>query len=138
MVNTKTLEETRANWKSSHAQVAQRYQKGIDRTQNWQEAAISGEENYAAGVTRAAQQQSRARAISGVSNESWKKAAKEKGATRIASGMAASEDKFASGMGRVLETIRNTELPARVQDGEQNVDNRLKPLVRNLQAMKRQ
>jgi hypothetical protein len=42
-----------------------------------------------------------------------------------------------TGMGEVLATIENTQIAERTADPEANVDGRVKPIVRNLAAMKR-
>ena len=129
MVDTKSLEQTRANWKSSHGRIAAAYSQGVDNARDVINKAIAGEQNYAAGVQEAIASGARSRGLSKVSDADWKRAAKEKGATRIVSGMVASEGKFASGMAQNLQTIQSVSIPPRTQDGMANIDNRLKPIA---------
>ena len=137
MVETKSLEQTRKNWKDSHGRVAQRYSDGVRKAQNVIQKSIDAEDNYAAGVQRAVADKQRVRGLQKVTDEDWRRGALEKGASRIAPGMAASEDKFAKGMGDVLATIQATNLPPRTQDPAANVANRVTPIAVNLFNMKR-
>ena len=137
MVDTKSLEEVNANWKAAQGRVPAAYAAGIDRAKDVINKAIAGEENYAAGVNQAVADRSRAKGLAKVSDADWKKAAKEKGAVRIAAGMAAAEPKFSAGMAKNLQTIQSVTIPPRTQDGMANIDNRLKPIAAALIAQKK-
>ena len=137
MVDTKSLEATRANWEGSHGRVAAAYSQGIKGAKDVIAKAIAGEDNYVAGVSAAAAEGRRAKGLQKVSDEQWRAAALEKGATRIAAGMAGSKQKYASGMGGVLSTIQGVSLPPRTQDAATNVANRVTPIAVALQNAKR-
>ena len=136
MVDTKSLEQTNANWKGSHGRVAAAYAQGIDNTKDFQSKAIAGEENYAAGVSQAVADRSRAKGLEKISDQDWKDAAKEKGATRIAAGMKAGENKYSTGMSKNLAVINSVTIPPRTQDPMANIDNRLKPIAAALHESK--
>ena len=136
MVETKSLEQTQKNWEGSHGRVPQAYSDGVRASTGWQQKAIEGEELYAAKLQESIASKRRARRIAEISDEQWKKAALDKGAQRIATGMAASKDKYATGMGKVLDVIRGVNLAPRTSDPMANVDGRVKPLVAALAAMK--
>ncbi|MHA1409345.1 MAG: hypothetical protein ACTSQY_03315, partial [Candidatus Odinarchaeia archaeon] len=116
----------------------QAYKDGIQRTSGWQQKAIEGEELYKQKLQESMAAGLRAKRIANVSDEQWKKAAAEKGSARIASGMAASKDKFNSGMAKNLSTIQNVSIPKRVADPMANIDNRLKPIAKALHDQKMQ
>ena len=137
MVDTKSLEVTRSNWESSHGRVASSYSAGVDAAQNVTAKAIAGEEVYAAKMQEAIANRSRAKGLEKSSDEKWRKGAKEKGATRIAQGMAAAKQEYATGMGEVLSVIQGVTIAPRTADPIANVDGRVKPIVAALAAMKK-
>lgn len=137
MVRTKGIAATLKRWKDAQGRVPAAYKEGVERTSGWQAAAIDGKENYEAGVTAAMADSRREKGLSKVSDSEWKTAAANKGSTRIASGMAASEGKFNAGMSKVLSTIEGVSIPARTQDGMANIDSRLKPIAQALMDMKK-
>ncbi len=136
MVDTKPIDQVNANWIAAQGRAATNYSKGIDNAKDVISRAIAGEDNYAAGVTQAVAKKSRAKGLAKISDADWKKAAKEKGAVRIAAGMKAAEAKFSAGMAKNLATIQSVTIPARVQDGMANIDNRLKPIAAALMKQK--
>jgi len=138
MVETKSIEQTRKNWKDSHGRIPAAYKAGVQASTGWQQKAIAGEDLYAAKLQEAIANKRRARKLANVSDEQWKSATVNKGAERIVRGMSEAEDKFAAGMGKVLDTIRNVNLPPRTADPIANVDNRVKPIVAALAKMKQQ
>jgi len=137
MVKTKPLGQVVDKWKSRIPNVAKAYQDGVRGTDNWQSNSLAGEELYKEQVTRAAAEGRRADGIQKVSNEEWKSAAADKGAKRIGAGMTAAIPKFQAGIQAVLSTIEGVSLPARVADPEQNVMNRVMPIVKALAALKK-
>lgn len=136
MVDTKPLEQVNTNWIAAQGRVPAAYSQGIDNAKDVINKAIAGEDNYAAGVAEAVATKSRAKGLAKISDADWKKAAKEKGAARIAAGMKAAEAKFSAGMAKNLATIQSVSIPPRVQDGMANIDNRLKPIAAALIAQK--
>lgn len=137
MVETKSLEQTRKSWEESHGRVPAAYQAGVQAARDVIAKGVAAEQLYAQRVQEAISSQRRANNLSKISDEDWRKAAREKGAARIATGMAASKEKFAKGMGEVLSVIQGTTIAPRTADPMANVDNRVKPIVANLAKMRR-
>ena len=137
MVKTKGIEATMQNYQSAIGTVPGKYKAGVERNTNWQERAVASENLYAARVQESIANRSRAKALSAVSNEEWKKQAAEKGSARIASGMNASIGKMRSKMGEVLSTIESTTIGERTADPMANIDNRVKPIAKALYDAKR-
>jgi len=137
MVDTKPIDQVNENWIAAQGRVPAAYSKGIDNAKDVIGKAIAGEANYAAGVSQAVAEGSRAKGLAKISDADWKKAAKEKGAARIAAGMKAGEAKFSAGMSKNLATIQSVTIPPRTQDGMANIDNRLKPIAAALMAQKK-
>ena len=136
MVDTKSPEQAKKNWEDAIGRAATAYATGVRASTGWQAAAIAGEELYAQKVQEAIASKRRAAKLAEVSDEQWKKAALDKGANRIASGMTASKEKFGAGIARVIDAIRGVQLPPRVADPIANVDNRVKPIVLALAKLK--
>jgi len=137
MVNTKSLDATRKNWEGSHGRVPAAYADGIKGATDVIAKAIAAEDLYAQKVQEAIASKRRATKLAEVSDEQWRKAALDKGAPRIAAGMAAAKDKYAKGMGAVLSTIQSVSIAPRSADPMANVDGRVKPIVAALAAMKK-
>ena len=136
MVDTKSNEQTQKNWEASHGRVPAAYAEGVRGAKDVIAKAIAGEALYAQKVQEAVASGRRARKLAEVSDEQWRAAALDKGASRIATGMVASKAKYQRGIGRVLDTIRSVNLAPRSADPMANVDNRVKPLVKALHDLK--
>ena len=137
MVKTKSLAETQKAWEDAIPRVAARYKAGVEAAENVIENAIAAEDLYAAKMQEAIADKRRAKRLAETSTAEWKVRASTVGATRIASGMQGSVQKFGKGMSEVLNVLQGVTLPDRVADPEANVDNRVKPIVRALAALKR-
>jgi hypothetical protein len=105
--------------------VPEAYKSGVSNAQNVIERSRQAEDLWATRVTAAAASRAREKGLANVSDADWKKAAMEKGSSRIASGMQASKGKFSDRMGRVLSTLNGIELPPRTDDVMANVTNRV-------------
>lgn len=138
MVETKSLDQTQKNWEASHARVPAAYSAGVDNAKDVIQKAIAGEQLYAQKVQEAIASQRRAKKLAEVSDDQWRKAAKEKGAQRIGPGMAAAKQKFNTGISKVLSVIQSTTIAPKTADPIANVDGRVKPLVEALHKMKNQ
>lgn len=83
-----------ANWKARMQTAGTAYSDGIDAvTQSPMEAAANAKDAYAQGVNEAVASGRYERGLRRVSMSDWKKAAKEKGASRLASGANAAAGK---------------------------------------------
>ncbi len=136
MVDTKSLELSMKRWNEARGRVPQNYKDGVAGATNVIEKAIEAESTWVAAMQEAASRGSRVKGLQGTSTEEWKKAAIDKGATRIGPGMAAAEPKMREGLGKVLSVIAGVSIPARTTDGMANIDNRLKPIAAALMKMK--
>ncbi len=137
MVKTKGIEATTKNWTGAIGGVPAKYKAGVERATDTIERAIEAEPLYAARVQEAISNQTRVKGLQKTSTAEWKARASELGSARIASGMAAAEGKFRSGMGDTLATIEATSIGERTADPMANVDARVKPIVKALYDMKR-
>jgi len=136
MVETKSLEQTQKNWDASHGRVPAAYSDGVKGARDVIAKAIAAEDLYATKVQEAVSKRLRAKKLQNVSDEEWRSAALNKGAARIATGMAASKQKFNKGISQVLNTIQGTTIAPRTADPMANVDGRVKPIVSALHKLK--
>ncbi len=115
---------------ASGAKAQTAYVKGIDANTDAMERAKSdaSEANYNAGVMKAAADKSRQKALADVSQEDWKKAAKDK-APRLGTGIAAAKDKQKRGYAPIRDALSGLELPDKTTDPYANVDNILKKVI---------
>lgn len=131
------MEQTTKNWEGAIGRVPAAYAEGVSAAKDWQAKAIAAEDLWQQKIQEAAAAKRRARKIAEVSDEQWRAAAREKGAARIGQGMAASKDKFRSGIAKVLDVLHGVSLPPRTADPMANVDNRVKPIVEALHGLKK-
>jgi len=136
MVDTKSLDQTQKNWEASHGRVPAAYSDGVRGAKDVIAKGVAAEALYAQKVQEAISSGRRAKKLQEVSDEQWRAAALEKGAARIATGMAASKNKFNAGMSKVLSTIQGVSIAPRTADPIANVDNRVKPIVAALHKLK--
>jgi len=131
-MEVKSIEQTRRNWEGSIAVVPARYVAGVEGAKNVKERMIAGEDLWVEKIQAAAAARARAAGLAEMSEEDWKRAAREKGAARIGQGMAAAKDKYARKMAPVLDELRSIELPPRTSDVMQNVTQRVGTIATRL------
>ncbi len=138
MVTVKPMSEAKKNFEDSTTLVRGKYEAGINRA-DWATAAHSdqAEQNFASAMNDAIARKTRQSGVRGVSNESWKSRAKEKGAPNIAQNMRVSSGKWSQNVAPYFDTLENLSLPARTADPVQNVQ-RVVAVVEALVAKKRQ
>lgn len=128
----KTISQATSNYKGSVGLVPERYRMGIEQA-DWAGAVKrpETEQNWATGVQKAAAEQAYSRGVAKVSNEEWRRMASSKGAASIAQGMSLGAEKYSRRFSPILTAMNNAakSLPARTQDANANIDNRLKPVV---------
>lgn len=139
MVKIKSQGEIADNYDKGIGRAPENYKKGIQRTTDWAEKASSesAESNYAAGVARAAAGKLRQKKVAQISNEEWKSKAAGIGSTRIGQGMKAGAPKRTKNFEPYRQFIESANLPDRTTDAETNVMNRVVPLAKGMQDMKR-
>lgn len=128
----KSKEEAKANFEAAISYIPSRYQAGVEKA-DWATNAKSSqaEKNYADGVSKAVANKSRQKAISGVSNEEWKRAAIEKGVPIIGTRIAGALDKWLSKWGPMYDAVVSKvgTLPPKTTDWRANINTRLVPVV---------
>lgn len=102
-----------------------RYARGIDRTTGFREAAIAGQALYVVKMTDPTILERRKTKLERISDEDWKKPAKEKGSVRIGPGMIAASGKQSDNFEPYRSELEGLELPARTADPMTNVTNRV-------------
>jgi len=112
-----TAEEIKAAYTGSGTRAASAYTKAIDKVTGFVASASSdsAEAAYSAGVTRAVSLRLRAKGITAkVTDESWKKDAKEKGAAIIGTRIAGAGEKQAKGFGDFRSALEGLSIPDKV------------------------
>jgi len=137
MVRTKGVSATTKNYEGAIGNVPAKYKTGVESAESWQSNAVAAEDLWKAKIAEAAANNARSKGISRVSDSEWKQAASNKGSSRIGQGMRESLPKYQRVMGEVLNVIENTSISARTADPMANVDNRVKPIVKNLADWKK-
>lgn len=138
MVRIKSASDIDGKYRAAIGRVPGAYKDAVAKVTGWQAAAIEGEELWKARIAEAAAAGRRAKALTAVSDEEWKRKAGTLGAERIGRGMTENADKRTRNYEPYRTTIEATELPARVADPMANVDNRVKGIVKALVDKKRE
>lgn len=137
MVDTKPLATVTDNYKNSIGRVSAAYKTGVGNASNVIAKGVAAEGLYQEKLQESFASNRRATNLAKVTDSEWKAAAQDKGARRIGEGMTKSLPKFNKGIAEVLSVIQGTDIAPRTSDPMANVDGRVKPLVRNLAAMKK-
>ena len=130
MVFVPSAAEIKQKYLGSLGNVPAAYKSGIERTTNWKDKALAGQNLYEQQMQNAAVLRRRAVALERVSESDWKSRAASLGSTRIAEGMRNGAEKQAANYEPVANALRSVELPDRTADPMANIDNRVKPIVR--------
>ena len=130
MVFVPSAAERKQKYLGSLGNVPAAYKAGIERTTNWKDKALAGQNLYEQQMQNAAVLRRRAVALERVSESDWKSRAATLGSTRIAEGMRNGAEKQAANYEPVANALRSVELPDRTADPMANIDNRVKPIVR--------
>ena len=130
MVFVPSAAERKQKYLNSLGNVPAAYKAGIERTTNWKDKALAGQNLYEQQMQNAAVLRRRAVALERVSESDWKSRAASLGSTRIAEGMRNGAEKQAANYEPVANALRSVELPDRTADPMANIDNRVKPIVR--------
>jgi hypothetical protein len=133
-MDTKTAADMYANWDAARGRAATNYPLGIDKNTNWHSRAVAGQSTYESAMMNPTVLDRR---LTGLQNKTsqadWKQKAKDKGAPRISSGMAAGASKYQAAATVIISTLQGLALPDRTGDAMQNIDNRVKPIATALQ-----
>jgi len=128
----KTKEEARANFEASIGYIPARYSAGVDKA-DWLTPAKSdtAEKNFADAMSKAIAGKNRQKEVAKVTNEEWRKAAKDKGAPIIGDRIRGALDKYVAEWGPMYDQVvsKVTALPPKTLDWRANINNRLVPTV---------
>jgi len=138
MVKVKPIEHAKANYRPGASVAPSKYREGVSRATGVIAAAIEAEELWKAKMSEAIAEGRRAKGLSKVSDEEWRKMALEKGAARIGPGMTAAVDKWAARWNPFRSALEAVSLPPRGPDPIANIDARVKPIVEALVAKKKE
>lgn len=130
MVYVPSAAERKQKYLNSLGNVPGNYKVGIERTTNWKDKALQGQNLYEQQMQNANVLRRRAVALERVSEADWKSRAVALGTTRIAEGMRNGAEKQAQNYEPIANALRSVELPERSADPMANIDNRVKPIVR--------
>lgn len=136
MVETKGIGATKAAYERAIPGVAEKYGAGVMGAKDVIKKSIEAEALYAEQMRKSISEKRRAEGLKKINDDDWKKAAIDKGKLRIGGGMAASLPKYEDKMGKVLDTIESTSLPARTADIGQNVMQRCGGMAKALNKAK--
>ncbi|MDP2973476.1 MAG: hypothetical protein Q8N60_00350 [Candidatus Diapherotrites archaeon] len=137
MVKTKGVAATVAAWQGAIGSVPAKYKAGVQAANNTIENAIAAQPLYEARMAESIANKSRVKGLQKTSTGEWKARASELGRARIGVGISAALPKYNKWVTEVIQTIEATSIGERTADPMANVDNRVKPLVKELYDMKR-
>jgi len=131
MVRVKPLEEIKRHYREAAGIAASRYRDAIPRIE-WQGAALAGQALYEERMRDPNVLARRATKIREVSDSEFRAALETKGAPRIRAGIEAAVDKQAARYAPIRSALEALDLPPRTADFEENIRNRLVPVVRTM------
>jgi hypothetical protein len=139
MVKVTPVEDAKESFKEILPKIPDRYTRKIKKAK-WKEAAISdeAEELWKEKVVEAAEKRRRKARLEKVSEEEWRSLAANLGAKRIKESLEGRIDKWAANWKPYAEALANTELEPKTADPEENIDRRVKPVVKALVNKKKE
>jgi len=138
MVNVPTQDEIKKRYDAGAGRAPAAYAEAVKKTTGVIEAAKKGEDLYAQKMTQVIAEKRRLKGLEKTTDEDWRRGAIDKGAKRIGPGMKAAVDKQAKGFEPYRQLLGDIELPPRAATGEENIENRLKPIALGMEAKKKE
>lgn len=135
MVKIVPLTTSQKNYKDSAPTAAARYRDAAS-TIEWRAPAEAGQELYVERMRDPEVLERRVEGIRDVTDSDFRNAVITKGVPVIQTRMAQSDGKWASGFSPYHSALAALELPPRVSDWEQNVLNRLVPVIKAMLDVK--
>lgn len=121
-----------ANYRNSIGVVAERYKTGVQQTTDQKQKSLEGQALYVEKMMNQAVLERRRKGIEAVPDGKWQANAIAKGVSRIGPGMIAGAADQANGYEKTRTALEGLTLPARTGDAMQNIDNRLKLVVKTV------
>ena len=132
----KSITQASSNYEGAIPIVRGRYEQGV-QDGDWAAGVKNpaAKKNYEEGIRKSIANDSWGKSVAKVSNEDWKQAALTKGANNIEEGMRQGKEKYERNFSPILTAMNSAadKLPARTTDANQNIDARLKPIVKAAQ-----
>lgn len=129
---SRTPQQARQNLESSLSVVESRYRMGVE-TAEWAAPTTSqqSEDNYRSGLDEAIAADRRRAGVRSTGDAGYREGALNKGARNIVAGIRGSLSLYEENVGPVFARVERVKqsMPARTRDANQNIDNRLKPIV---------
>jgi acyl-CoA reductase-like NAD-dependent aldehyde dehydrogenase len=139
MVKVTPVEDAKESFKEILPKIPDRYTRKIKKAK-WKEAATSdaAEALWKAKVMEAAEKRRRKARLEKVSEDEWRSLAVSLGSKRIKESLEGRIDKWAHQWRPYAEALSTLELEPRSADPEENIDNRVKPVVMTLIKKKKE
>jgi hypothetical protein len=133
MVKVTPVEDAKEAFKEILPKIPDRYVRKVKKAK-WKEAATSDEAEalWKAKVMEAAERKRRKARLEKVSEDEWRHYAVNLGSKRIKESLEGRIDKWASNWRPFAEALVALELEPRTADPEENIDRRVKPVVKTL------
>lgn len=136
-LNVKDVGVAARKWVQRVGAAGQDYADGAGAAGNrWAAGAAASKANWQAGVTEAASKDRFSKGVQGAGPSSYTQGVQDKGVQRFAQGAAASEGKFTSRMGPVLNVIKSVNVPERGPRGAMGNYQRVSAIGQALRAHK--
>jgi hypothetical protein len=118
-MDVKDLGHVVDKWRRRAATAQTDYRLGTQRPRrSWQQATVAAANRWTQAITEAAGRGAFAAGVQASSDAEWQKGIQQKGVSRWAPGIAASQDKYARNFQPYLETLRSLQLPERGPAGD--------------------
>lgn len=136
-IKVKDVATVTAKWNQRAQAASPDYVAGINNPKNDQaQAAAAAAPTWAAGVQGAIQSGAFAKGVNAAGTAKWKNNSLNKGAQRYPTGIAGAQQDFSKGIGPVLQTIANVDLPPRQPKGNPANIQRVTAITQALRALK--
>lgn len=126
-----------AKWVRRAGSAATEYEMGVRNTPaDWAALAKAATPAYTAGVNEAIAQNRYGKGIDAAGTAKWRDRSVVLGPARFAQGVGAAEPAYNAGIGPVLQTIANVDLPPRQMTGSEANNARVTAITKALRALK--
>lgn len=138
MAAVRDMASIAGKWREVSGRSGDQFKKGVlAPKKSWVDGAANGAENYKTGVIQAANDGRFAKGVRKAGNETWSKAAAEKGPDRYSTGVAFAGGKYEEKFSPYLATIAATTLPPRYPRGDSRNVARVQAIASALNAKRK-
>lgn len=133
-IKVKSLETIEKNYKGSTSEAQRRYLDEVDNIV-WQEFALIGHAKYDKAMSDPTIRERQKKGVA-ASSDAEIKAGMREGGKVLSSRMTAASGKHRTGYAPTRDKLDGLVIPDSTDDYEQNIDNRLKPVVKAMKEAK--